>query len=256
MSDRKATRVALSFDGEVAEITLVPPEGKPPTLDQTVLAELEEAIGKIEGSPAGLVFLASESERYFCVGANIEVLRETNVETIGPWVRDGHRVLNRLEDLPCPVVALVSGYAMGGGLELAMACDLIFTDPGAKFAQSEASLGFIPGWGGSRRLVDRIGLARAKYYFYSGDMIDADTALNLGLADLAGDLDELRASFARKVLDKNRNALCTYKKMVNSGMVDRRARNMEMEASHSKGCLEDTDTLHRLDAFLNKKGQR
>ncbi len=256
MSDSKTTQVELSFSGEIAEIKLIPPDGKPPTLDQAVLAELESAVEKIEDASPRIVYLESASERFFCVGANIAVLKETNTETIGPWVRDGHRVLNRLEDLPCPVVALVSGYAMGGGLELAMACDLIFANDSAKFAQSEASLGFIPGWGGSRRLVDRIGVARAKYYFYSGDMMDAATASQLGLVECVGELGEMRASFAEKVLEKNHNALRTYKKILNSEMLERRARNMDLEASLSVGCLEDADTLERLDTFLTRKGKR
>ncbi|MEX0320967.1 MAG: enoyl-CoA hydratase/isomerase family protein [Puniceicoccaceae bacterium] len=257
MSNLKTTRVDLSIDGYVAEICLVPPEGKPPTLDQTVLSELEEKVATLEQSQVRLVYLKSASERFFCVGANIAVLKETNAQTIGPWVKNGHRILNRLEDLPCPVVALVSGYVMGGGLELAMACDLIFSDDSAKFAQSEASLGFIPGWGGSRRLVDRIGVAKAKYYFFTGEMLDSQTALSCGLVDFAGtseDRGEFMDSFTQRVLDNNYNAISTFKKIVNREMLDARVRNAELEAVNSVSCLEDKDTLNRLNAFLIKKG--
>ena len=83
-------------------------------------------------------------------------------------------------------MAVVEGYAMGGGLELAMACDLIFASETAQLAQSEAGLGFIPGWGGTRRLANRIGAAKAKYYYYSGKMIDATKAAEIGLIDFAG----------------------------------------------------------------------
>ncbi len=138
-----------------------------------MLSELERCIDQARADNPGIVLLRSASERFFCVGANINVLKETNEQTIVPWVMQGHRVLNQLEDLPMPVVAVVEGYAMGGGLELALACDLVFASDAAQLAQSEAGLGFIPVWGGSRRLVGRIGAAKAKYYYYSGKMMDA-----------------------------------------------------------------------------------
>lgn len=257
MSESNLTHVELSVVGEVAELKLVSQEGKPPTLDQTVLAELEAKVAELEQSPVRLVYLTSASERFFCVGANIAVLKETNAKTIVPWVKNGHRILNRLEDLSCPVVAVVSGYAMGGGLELAMACDLVFASDTAKFAQSEAKLGFIPGWGGSMRLVERIGFAKAKLLFYSGDMLDSSAALDSGLVDFSGEVEELasfKETFTRKVLDNNSNAISTFKKIVNSERLEQRTRNAELEAGNSISCLHDEDTMHRLDAFLNKKG--
>lgn len=257
MSELKTTHVELSILEDVAELSLVPPEGKPPTLDQVVLAELEAKVAELEQSNVSLVYLTSASERYFCVGANINVLKETNRETIVPWVKTGHRIFNRLEDLPCPVVAVVKGYAMGGGLELAMACDLIFAGANAKFAQSEARLGFIPGWGGSRRLVERVGVAKAKYYFYTGEMMDYQTAFKCGLVDAIGDeveLEKIKNSFTESVLGNNYNAVSTFKKIVNTEGHERRKRNEAAEAEYSKSCLEDEDTLNRLDAFLYKKG--
>ena len=137
------------MEGEVATLHLVPPEGKPPTMDQDVLTMLGNVISELENAAPRLLIVRSRSSRFFCVGANIAVLKETNADTIIPWVKLGNEVLNRLEDLPYPVIAVVEGYAMGGGLELAMACDLIFAADSARFAQSEAGLGFIPGWGGA-----------------------------------------------------------------------------------------------------------
>ena len=251
------TTVELVIKEKVAEIILVGPEGKPPTIDQTVLANLEKAIEEIAKSDAQLTFVKSNSEKFFCVGANINVLKEMDVETIGPWVRKGHRVFNKLEDLPCPVVAIVKGYAMGGGLELAMACDLIFASDTAKFAQSEARLGFIPGWGGSQRLVERIGIAKAKYFFYTGEMLDSKAALECGLIDFAGTEKELLdffMAFLKNVLSNNYNAISTFKKIVNSEMLEQRNRNVEQEAVNSISCMKDKDTLNRLNAFLNRKG--
>jgi len=120
--------------------------------------------------------------------------------------------------LPIPVIALVKGYAMGGGLELAMACDLIFASQKAILAKSEAMLGFIPGWGGTYRLRSRLGASKAKYYFYSGKMLAAFEALNLGLVDFVGDEEELETevqNFSESIANNNRNSISQFKKILN-----------------------------------------
>jgi enoyl-CoA hydratase len=205
------------------------------------------------------VFVRSASERFFCVGANINVLKDTDERSIVPWVKQGHRVLNQLEDLPMPVVAVVEGYAMGGGLELAIACDLIFASDNARLAQSEAGLGFIPGWGGIRRLAGRIGAAKAKYYYYTGKMIDASKAAEIGLVDFAGGKAELENElneFTASMIANNRNALSQFKTILNQQEREARDENAVVEASRSVSCLQDPDTKQRLRDFLTKKGKK
>lgn len=257
MQDLKRTVIELKIEGDVAVIQLVPPEGKPPTLDEEVLQQLDASLKEIEQSSVKLTYLKSASSKYFCVGANIGVLKELSSDTVGEWVSYGNEVLNRLEDLPCPVVAVVSGYAMGGGLEIAMACDLIMAENDAKFSQSEAKLGFIPGWGGCRRLVDRVGASTAKYLFFTGAVLDGPLALEYGLIDYSGtdsELAEYTDSFSQSVLGNNYNAVSTFKRILNEEQRARRDRNTETEAISSKSCLEDDDTLKRLNDFLNKRG--
>jgi enoyl-CoA hydratase len=253
------TEIKLTMEGEVATLHLVPPEGKPPTLDQDVLAKLGDVISELENAVPRLLIVRSRSSRFFCVGANIEVLKETNEETIVPWVKLGHEVLNRLEDLPCPVIAVVEGYAMGGGLELAMACDLIFAADSARFAQSEAGLGFIPGWGGCRRLAGRMGTAMAKYYFFSGRMLDAATARELGLIDMVAPVEELESelqAYASEVLKNSSYAVQTFKKLINNEELSARERNISAEAFNSVGCLKDPDTKQRLNEFLEQRNRK
>ena len=254
-------RTAINYIEEsgVGTILLTPPEGKPPTLDGEVLAELERCIEQALEAAPRVVCVRSASERFFCVGANINVLKETNEETIVPWVERGHRVLNQLEDLPMPVVAVVEGYAMGGGLELGMACDLIFALDTARFAQSEAGLGFIPGWGGTRRLAGRIGTSKAKYYYYSGKMIDAPKAAEIGLVDFVGSAAELEfelAEFSDSVISNNRNALEQFKRILNEQERAARDENAKVEALRSVSCLQDPDAQQRLHDFLSKKGKK
>lgn len=252
------TEMEIELNGGVATLWLVPPEGKPPTMDLTVLNALENCIAEVEAQSAKLLLIRSRSERFFCVGANINVLKETTEETMGPWVEAGHRVLNRLEDLPMPVIAVVEGYAMGGGLELAMACDLIFCSETAVFAQSEASLGFIPGWGGTRRLAQRIGVAQAKYYFYSGKRIEAPRAAEIGLVDFVGSKDQLDhelSDFSRLVLANNPNAIRQFKSIANDSIGSAREANLQAEMIHSITCLQDPDAKVRLSDFLAKRGK-
>ncbi len=254
-----STHIDYQIVGDVATIMLEPMEGKPPTLDNDVLEELEQSIGRVREQSPRVLIVRSASERFFCVGANINVLKDTNEATIVPWVTQGHRVLNMLEDLPIPVIALVKGYAMGGGLELAMACDLIFASETAQLAQSEARLGFIPGWGGTRRLTDRIGVSKAKYYFYSGRTIDALKAAEIGLVDFVGsepELDEELEVFSSSVVANNRNAICQFKTILNNQVRKARDENRENEASHSINCIRDPDTMSRLHDFLDKRGAK
>lgn len=250
------TCISYKAEDGLATILLQAAEGKPPTMDGEVLKQLEKCVARARQENPRVVFVRSNSERFFCVGANINVLKDTDEKSIVPWVMEGHRVLNVLEDLPMPVVAVVGGYAMGGGLELAMACDLIFATDKAQFAQSEASLGFIPGWGGSRRLAGRIGASKAKLLFYSGQMIDGAKAAELGLVDLAVDpsqLEEEIRSFAESILAKSRTAISQFKLILNDQ--ERRARdeNAAVEAFGSIASLQDPDTKQRLNNFLAKK---
>jgi len=253
------TRIKCRIKGEVAVILLEPPEGKPPTLDGDVLGELESCIEEVRRQKSRIVWVRSTSERFFCVGANINVLQHTDEKTIIPWVMQGHRVLNMLEDLPVPVVAVVEGYAMGGGLELAMACDLIFASDNAQLAHSEATLGFVPGWGGTRRLAARIGASKAKYCFYNGKTIDAHKAVKIGLVDFAGSKGELENElndFTASVIANNRNAIYQFKTILNDQQRQGRDGNAAVEAFRSVSCLQDPDTLQRLHDFITKKGKK
>ena len=252
------TRIKCRIKGEVAVILLEPPEGKPPTLDGDVLGKLESCIEEVRRQKSRIVWVRSTSERFFCVGANINVLQHTDEKTIIPWVMQGHRVLNMLEDLPVPVVAVVEGYAMGGGLELAMACDLIFASDNAQLAHSEATLGFVPGWGGTRRLAARIGASKAKYCFYNGKTIDAHKAVKIGLVDFAGSKGELENElndFTASVIANNRNAIYQFKTILNDQQRQGRDGNAAVEAFRSVSCLQDPDTLQRLHDFITKKGK-
>src|SRR4051812_15409332 len=198
-----STSIELRRSGVLAELVLVPAEGRPATLDHATLDRLDEQLAAIEkaGEAIRAVILRNASAKYFCVGADLNSLQHLNGDTITPWIEHGHRVLDRLEKLPQPVVARLEGYALGGGLELALAADFIVASESAQLGQTEARLGFITGWGGAWRLPRRIGVARAKELFFTGRIVPAREAVTLGLVNACLAPDALEAWCAKFVQD-------------------------------------------------------
>lgn len=234
-------------------LTLVPPEGKPVTLDQAVIKNLSNTLDELERQPPAVVIVESGAPKYFCVGANLKALQQIDENTIGAWVEQGHDVLNRLEALPCPVIAKVTGYALGGGLELAMACDLIAASSTAKLGQPEAGLGFIPGWGGTFRLPERIGAARAKRLFMTGETLTAFRAEQLGLVDFFHEtegFEDAFEAFIDRITANNAHALSAFKKILHADRASQLAANMRAEVAHSLHCVHDADTRERLRNFF------
>ncbi len=252
------TRLTTTYADSVCTLLLQPPEGKPPTLDYTVMDALDAVLAGIEAHAAELsaVVVRSASPKFFCAGANIQVLETIDRHSIAPWVRQGHRLLNRLEALPLPVIACVEGYAMGGGLELAMACDVIFASDAARFGQSETKLGFVTGWGGSYRLVRRVGVARAKELVFSGRLFDAAEAVQWGVAEWHGPPEALERhlhEFLTAVKGNSRVAIREMKQILASCPDTSLEENATIEANASQRCLTEGDAADRLQAFLRKK---
>ena len=254
------TQVLTSFDGPLCWILLQPPEGKPPTLDHEVITALDATLAAIEARAGALraVVIRSGSPKVFCAGANLRVMETIDERTIVPWVERGHRLMSRLEALPLPVIARVEGHAMGGGLELALACDLIFASTAARFAQSEARLGLITGWGGSFRLVRRVGLARAKDLALSGRVVDAAEAARIGLADWQGTPEELDLHLAAWVAEVAANGAVAVRevKRLLTACANQPADPAALESAASVVCLRDGDAAARIREFLAGRAKR
>jgi enoyl-CoA hydratase/carnithine racemase len=245
------------------ELTLAAPGNKPPTLDYDVLSGLDEALAEIErvarsgaADAPRCVIVQSSSERCFCAGANINVLDTLCEATIEKWIATGHAVFNRLEDLPIPVIAQVRGYALGGGLELALACDVIVCDRTAKLGLTEANIGFVPGWGGSFRLPRRVGNARAKQLFFSAERVEADAAVARGLVDAvvdAAEMDSWLADYADALVAKSQVGIRGFKAILNQADRAAREANLAAETAQSLVCISDPDTKRRIEEFLQKR---
>lgn len=255
------THILLEIHADIAHLTLTPDEpGKPPTLDYAALDELAAHIATIRAAE-GLraVIVRSASEKYFCVGANINALKTLDAKTIVPWVERGHAVFNDLAALPLPVIARVEGFCLGGGLELAMACDLIAASKTARFGQPEAVLGVIAGWGGTWRLPQRVGIARAKELFFTGRVIAADEAAHIGLTNFAGETAEVEAYLTDFLAGLSKCSPLAVARM--KAIVDRStaltpddARRAEADASAA--CMTSADTRMRVTEYLESRRRR
>jgi len=253
------THVIYQRENDIGYLTFACDEpGKPNTLDLQVLDELAARLDEIRCTLDCLraVIVRSDSPRYFVVGANINALQTLTPQTIIPWVQRGHAVFNGLAALPLPVIARVEGYALGGGLELAMACDLIVASRDAKLGQPEANLGLVSGWGGSYRLPRRVGLSRAKELFFTGKAIDADAAYAMGLVDFVGDSAEVERHI-NGLLDGIRNcgrlAVSHMKALIDASPSATIGENCQAEAVASSLCLASDDTQTRVANYLQSR---
>jgi len=192
----------LIFDkGEIATVTVNRPKALN-ALNRTVVEELARVLRDVRHDPAIRVLIVTGAgDRAFVAGADIAAMSAMSTTDGMEFCRLGHRVMATFEELPIPVIAAVNGFALGGGTELALACDLIVASEKARFGQPEINLGVIPGFGGTQRLPHRIGQARARELILTGDMIDAKTAFEWGLVNRVVAPDQLMPE-TRKLAEK------------------------------------------------------
>jgi enoyl-CoA hydratase len=212
------TKVTFAVQGAIARITLNRPE-KLNALDPEMLAALEDAVSQAEQSPeVRAIILEASGEKAFCVGADILAWTALSpLDMWSQWVRRGHRVFERLERAKQPVICAIQGFAYGGGLELALACDIRIATEAARFAMPEVKLGTVPGWGGTDRLPKLVGSARAKQMIFTGEPIAAEVAERWGLANevvATASLGHRVTALAEKIADNAPVAVQTAKQLI------------------------------------------
>jgi enoyl-CoA hydratase len=226
-------------------------------LDTATLRELARAVREIRRAPdVRAVVLTGAGDKAFSAGADIVQMAAMSAAEGQAYSRLGHEVMHRLEALEVPVIAAVNGAALGGGFELALACDLIVAAAGARFGLPEVTLGLMPGFGGTQRLVARLGLARARELIYRGRTITAEEAERLGLVVrvvAAERLGEEAAALAAELAAAAPVALRQAK----------RATAVAVDANLATGCRFETeafavvfgseDRREGLRAFLEKR---
>lgn len=241
-----------SHDGLVATITIDRP-AKLNALTLDMLDALDHRLAEVERSTARAVLIRTAGTKVFCVGADIGAFSQLHANDMWRrWIADGHRVFARLAHLRQPTIAVVDGLAVGGGLELALSCDLRLAGPAARFGLPEVGLGTIPGWGGTDRLTQLIGASRAKQLILTRRQIDAVTAHSWGLVnDLAADdLDTEVDSYLTDILGSAPIAAQVAKQLVDAAAAG--APSAITEAIASGFTSYSADFASGVNAFLHK----
>jgi enoyl-CoA hydratase len=242
--------------GTVATVTIDRPKALN-ALSRQVLEELGAAIKSLdEAADVRVVILTGGGEKAFVAGADISQMADMNVAQAREFALFGHAVGASIERSGKPFIAAVNGFALGGGCELALACDFIYAAKTAKFGQPEVNLGVIPGFGGTQRLLRRVGLAKAKELVFSGDIIPADEALRIGLVDAVFEPGELLAkarAMGDKLATKGPVAIARAKHIMDMGQSMSLAQANHLEAETFGSLFDTADQKEGMKAFLEKR---
>jgi len=226
-------------------------------LNRATLLEIQRALKELEKDPeVRVLIITGEGEKAFVAGADISEMAPMNPKEALEFSKLGHETLNLIEEFPSPVIAAVNGYALGGGLELVLACDIILASENARLGLPEVTLGICPGFGGTQRLPRLIGKARAKELIFTGEMIDAKKAYEFGIVNKVVPQDKLldeAKEIARKIAKNGPLAVRAAKRLVEKGLETslRNGEAMEIEAWANLFATEDQK--EGMKAFLEKR---
>jgi enoyl-CoA hydratase len=249
--------VRLDRDGAVAIITVDRPEALN-AFDVDTLGALRVRLRELD-EDARVVVLTGAGDRAFAAGADIKYMSELDVAEAKEWGELGHEVGRLLETIPQPTIAAINGFALGGGCELALACDIRYAATNAKIGQPEINLGIIPGWGGTQRLARVAGIGVAKELILTGRAVDAQEALRIGLVNAVFEPDELldkTLETARLLASKSPIALAAAKAAVNRALHGDHPGNLTRESTDFGELFASEDAREGMRAFVEKREAR
>jgi enoyl-CoA hydratase len=227
-------------------------------LDVATLTELRDRLLVLSGDEQTRVaILTGAGEKAFVAGADIKYMSGLGVDEAKAWGALGHEAGRLLETMPKPTIAAVNGFALGGGCELALACDIRYAASTAKLGQPEVNLGIIPGWGGTQRLARVCGLGVAKELIFTGRVVGAEEALRLGLVNCLHDpvLDKAR-EVAALLAAKSPISLRLMKELANRALGGDHAANLEAEGEMFGELFSSEDAKEGMTAFVEKREPR
>ena len=253
--------IRYEVSDKIALVTINRPEALN-ALNSMVVGELEQVVTELEKAAADgsvLAMILTGEGRSFVAGADIAEQYPMDVAAGRRWGQWGSAVLRRIEKLEIPTIAAVNGFALGGGCELAMACDIILASEKAKFGQPEAGLGITPGFSGTQRLPRRVGVAKAKELLFSGKMICADEAKEIGLVNAVYAHDELMngaMEMARSFTANAPIAVKYAKACIDRGMQMDIDDGIAVENELFAMCFGTADQKEGMSAFLEKRKEK
>lgn len=225
-------------------------------LNEEVLTDLNEAIDIVIGDETARAVIITGEGRAFVAGADIGAQVVLDIEGGRKWGQNGSALFRKIEKMDIPVIAAVNGFALGGGCELALACDLITASTKAKFGQPEVGLGIIPGFSGTQRLPRRIGIAKAKELIYTGRMIKAEEAEKIGLVNQVSEPETLISDALALAAEITKNAPLAVKyakAAVSRGMEVDIDNGIAVENELFAMCFGSEDQKEGMHAFLEKR---
>lgn len=254
--NKKSANVLLEVSGAVALVTINRPQALN-ALDQTTLKELDTIIAQVQEHPAiKVAILTGAGEKAFVAGGDIRIMHPLDPLEARRIAVEAQQIFNRIEHGSTVFIAAINGYALGGGCELALACDIRIAADTAQLGQPEINLGIIPGWGGTQRLPRLVGSSTAKQMMLTGERISAAKAVAIGLISEAVPAEELQnraRQLAETIAAKPRVAIQLIKEAVNNGLEMDLNRAFAYEADLFGLCFATADQKEGMLAFMEKR---
>jgi len=248
--------VLVEFDNEIAVVSVNRPKALN-ALDYQTIAELGEAMAELAANQSvKVIILTGAGEKAFVAGADIAYMLSLTPMQAQEFSRHGQKVFSQIESMPKPVIAAVNGFALGGGCELSMACDIRVASEKAKFGQPEVSLGIMAGFGGTQRLARLVNPGVAKEILFTGDIYDAQAALKFGLVSKVVPADELMdvcKKMARRIASMGPVGVRFTKEAVNQGLDMDQEKAFNIEADLFGVIFSTADQKEGMSAFLEKR---
>lgn len=247
--------VKYEQDGFVGVITINRPEALN-ALNADVVKDLDAVLDGIDLNTTRVLVVTGAGEKSFVAGADIAAMSTMTVQEAREFSKAGNDVFRKLETLPIPSIAAVNGFALGGGNELAMSCDIRYCSENAMFGQPEVGLGITPGFGGTQRLARLIGTGKAKELVYSALNIKADEAYRIGLVNGVCTKEDLMPTvmkLAKKIASNAPIAVRLSKEALTDGYLSDMDHAISIEEKYFSECFETEDQKEGMKAFLEKR---
>lgn len=246
--------INYEVEGAVAVLTINRPKALN-ALNSAVLDELNEAIDAVDLNEVRTLIITGAGEKSFVAGADIGEMSSLTKEQGEAFGKKGNDVFRKIETLPIPVIAAVNGFALGGGCEISLACDIRICSENAVFGQPEVGLGITPGFGGTQRLARTIGVGMAKQLIYTARNIKAPEALRIGLVNAVYPIEELLGAakkMASIIASNAPIAVRNCKKAINDGLQTDIESGVEIEEKLFGDCFETEDQRYGMAFFLDR----
>ena len=248
--------IKVDINDYVATVIINRPEALN-AMNKDLVAELQQAVEEcVENGDVGVIVITGSGDKAFVAGADIKSMQKMTGRESLEFSREGQEMTMVIENSPKPVIAAINGFALGGGCEIALACDMRIASENAKFSQPEVVLGIIPGWGGTQRLSRLIGKGRAIEMITTGEMIDAKEALRIGLVNHVVPLSELMEkvnSLTKSIMKNGPAAVGAALKCIHKGFDEPLENGLDIELNVFAELFETDEQREGTTAFVEKR---